>query len=91
MALNFTIRDSSGNVVADLTKSFTKILGTMSVSSSQVVNIPEFAGQRGWAIVRGLNWNPQSGRPDICIAEVNGTQIDIRLTYGTYEIVYGIY
>lgn len=91
MALQFTVRDARGTVITDLAKSLTKVLGTVSVSSSQIITVPEFEGQRGWAIVRGLNWSPNSGRPDICIAEVNGTQINVRLTYGTYEIVYGIY
>ena len=71
--------------------SLTKILGSFSVSSSQTVFRPELVGERGWAIVRGLNWDVQNGSPNICTAEVDGGNINIRLTYGTYEIVYGIY
>ena len=91
MALQFTIRDAQGNVVTDLAQSLTKILGSFSVSSSQTVFRPELVGERGWAIVRGLNWDVQNGSPNICTAEVDGGNINIRLTYGTYEIVYGIY
>lgn len=91
MSIKFTVRDSLGNVTTDLSKNFTKVLGSFSVNSSQTVNIPALSGQRGWAIVRGLNWTTQNGAPNICIAEVSGSNINIRLTYGTYEIVYGIY
>ena len=91
MALQFTVRDAQGRIVTDLAQSLTKVLGSFSVNSSRTVFVPELVGERGWAIVRGLNWNAQTGSPNICIADVVGGNINIQLTYGTYEIVYGTY
>lgn len=91
MALQFTVRDVNGNVTLDLTKSLTKIIGSITVNSSRTVNIPELNGKRGWVMVRGVSWTP-NGTPKICSANLKSNgDIEIRVSAGTFEIFYGIY
>ena len=91
MSVQFTVRDASGNVTLDLTKSLTKIIGSITVNSSRTINVPELNGQRGWIHVRGVSWSAE-GSPKICSADLKSNgDIEIRVSSGTFEIFYGIY
>ena len=86
----FTVRDASNKVTLNIADSTTKIIGTLTVSSSQTIHIPQFAGRRGWACIIGQNWSP-TRYVSVGNVSVSGENLVITISTGVYTILYGVY